>query len=277
MGHVPAPTTSNSAPPKADSLRLLVVEDNIPNQMVATMMLEHQGHRVDLANNGLEALSKMAAQSYDAILMDCQMPELDGYETARRVRSGQIPGVNARVPIIALTAHAMAADRAKCLAAGMDEYVSKPLDAQLLQAAFARCGLVRPPTTTRTNPPIEVSKPEIPILDQSHVAQLQQLRGPSGKPLFHEVVALFFRELPDRLRTLDESTLAQKADEAARVAHTLAGSCASIGAKRMRSLVSDLESCAKQNSWEKATPALVSVRAAAEELSGELVRIKVLS
>jgi len=270
------PFTANSASPRSEGLRLLIVEDNIPNQLVATMMLEHQGHRVELANNGLEALSKMSASSYDAVLMDCQMPELDGYETTRRVRSGQIPGINARVPIIALTAHAMAADRAKCLAAGMDEYVSKPLDAQLLQAALSRCGLIKTPTV-RTTPPVEVSKPEIPILDQSHVNQLQQLRGPSGKPLFHEVVALFFRELPDRLRTLDETTTAHKADEAARVAHTLAGSCASIGAKRMRSLVSDLESCAKQNCWDKATPALVSVRAAAEELSGELVRIKVLS
>jgi HPt (histidine-containing phosphotransfer) domain-containing protein len=79
------------------------------------------------------------------------------------------------------------------------------------------------------------------------------------------------------LRALDESTSDHKAEEAALVAHTLAGSCASIGAKRMRYLVADLESCAKQNCWEKAVPALMSVRAAAEELSDELVRIKVLS
>jgi len=91
------------------------------------------------------------------------------------------------------------------------------------------------------------------------------------------VVALFFRELPERLRSLDDTMQAHKADEAARVAHTLAGSCASIGAKRMRSLVADLESSAKQCAWEKTAPAFVSVKAAAEELSNELVRMKVLS
>ncbi len=276
MAGTATPFSANSAPPRSDGLRLLLVEDNIPNQMVATMMLEHQGHRVELANNGLEALSKMATTLYDAVLMDCQMPELDGYETTRRVRSGQIPGINARVPIIALTAHAMAADRAKCLAAGMDEYVSKPLDSQMLQLALARCGLLKAPTA-RSTPPVEVSKPTLPVLDQSHVNQLQQLRGPSGKPLFEEVVALFFRELPDRLNSLVDSTQAHRGDEAARVAHTLAGSCASIGAKRMRVLVADLESCAKQNAWEHAAASLSAVKTAAEELSHELSRMKVLS
>jgi CheY-like chemotaxis protein len=103
------------------------------------------GHAVAVAADGLAALRELGRGSYDAVLMDCQMPELDGYATTRRIRAGQEPGVNPRIPIIALTAYAMADDRAKCLEAGMDDYISKPVRPADLIAAFVRCGLIDPP------------------------------------------------------------------------------------------------------------------------------------
>jgi CheY-like chemotaxis protein len=127
----------------ASGLRVLLVEDNVANQMVARLILEKLGHSVDIAPDGGDALRRLGAQDYDVVFMDCQMPVLDGYETTRRIREGNTPGVNARVPIIALTAYAMRDDRAKCLDAGMDDYVSKPVRPGEIEAALQRCGFGR--------------------------------------------------------------------------------------------------------------------------------------
>jgi PAS domain S-box-containing protein len=121
--------------------RLLLAEDNLVNQMVARRMLEKLGCRVDVAGNGSLALAALQAANYDAVLMDCQMPEMDGYEATRRLRSSGRNARNAAVPVIALTAFAMPGDRAKCLEAGMNDYVSKPVRAEALVEALARCGV----------------------------------------------------------------------------------------------------------------------------------------
>jgi CheY-like chemotaxis protein len=105
--------------------RVLVVEDNPMNQKVASRTLERLGCRVDIAANGLEAVDMVNRFPYDVIFMDCQMPEMDGYEATRRIR--QLPGVNAHIPIIAITANAFRGDREACLASGMDDYLTKPV------------------------------------------------------------------------------------------------------------------------------------------------------
>jgi PAS domain S-box-containing protein len=129
-------------------LRILMAEDNRTNQMVARRLLEKMGHTVEIANNGGEALACLSRQTYDVVLMDCQMPLMDGYEATRRIRSGQVAGANPDIPIIALTAYAMPDDRLKCLQAGMSDYVSKPVRPDDLHQAFLRVGLfVTPPTT----------------------------------------------------------------------------------------------------------------------------------
>jgi PAS domain S-box-containing protein len=124
------------------SLHLLLAEDNRTNQFVGRRLLEKLGHSVDVANDGAEALALLARNRYDAVLMDCQMPDIDGYMATRQIREGQVPGLDPSVPIIALTAHAMPSDREKCLAAGMDDYVSKPVSLEELSATLERCGLV---------------------------------------------------------------------------------------------------------------------------------------
>ena len=140
LGNAPAAAAPqcvrSAAPGDGASLRILLVEDNPVNQRVATRMLERMGHRVDLAANGRQALDALARKSYDLLFTDIQMPEMDGYELAVAVRDGESP--RHRLPIVAMTAHALKEDRARCLAAGMDDYISKPVRAEDLAAAIAR-------------------------------------------------------------------------------------------------------------------------------------------
>ncbi|MBP1772866.1 MAG: sensor histidine kinase response regulator, and Hpt [Holophagaceae bacterium] len=119
-------------------LRVLVVEDNAINQRVVTRMIEKLGHRADVAGNGLEALAALGERPYDLVLMDCQMPEMDGFEATRRLRDPAAGALDPRVRVVALTANAMAGDRERCLAAGMDDYLPKPVQMQALAAVLAK-------------------------------------------------------------------------------------------------------------------------------------------
>jgi CheY-like chemotaxis protein len=123
----------------APTLSILVAEDNTVNQTVITRMLQKLGHRVDVAANGLEAVSALRRIAYDLVFMDCQMPEMDGFGATRAIRAGEA-GTPRRIPIIALTANAMHGDREQCLAAGMDDYIAKPVTKQTLAAALERWG-----------------------------------------------------------------------------------------------------------------------------------------
>jgi len=118
---------SHSAGEPPSSLRILLAEDNPVNQVLASRLLEKQGHRVAVARNGREALEQIEAQPFDLVLMDVQMPELDGFEATAAIRERERTN-GGHLPIVAMTAHAMQGDQARCLAAGMDGYVSKPID-----------------------------------------------------------------------------------------------------------------------------------------------------
>jgi two-component system, sensor histidine kinase and response regulator len=123
---------------RANRLRVLVAEDNIVNQKVARNMLEALGFRVEVAANGNEVLAALAAAPFDLVLMDCRMPERDGYETSRAIRSGTAGVLDPGIPIIALTAHALQGAREQCLAAGMNDYISKPIERQSLIEAIEK-------------------------------------------------------------------------------------------------------------------------------------------
>jgi CheY-like chemotaxis protein len=115
-------------------LRILVAEDNVVNQKLALRLLQQMGYRADLASNGIEAIECVERQPYDVVLMDVQMPEMDGLEASRRITAKHVPGVRPR--IIAMTANAMAGDREECLAAGMDDYLTKPIRVDALVEAL---------------------------------------------------------------------------------------------------------------------------------------------
>jgi PAS domain S-box-containing protein len=267
---------ASSAPPAARAtdqppmLRLLVAEDNRANQLVARMLLGKMGYTVEVAETGREALDRLAHGRFDAILMDCQMPEMDGYETTRRIRQGDAGRDNAHLPIVALTAYAMKGDRERCLAAGMDDYVTKPLNIDELRAALSRRGL-RPRVEKTAAPPApvveqveSVAEPtasSIPVLDPTQLQQLSQIPSPRGGSLDHELARMLCKEMPARLAALTTLIGAREQTELMRAAHTLAGSCANLGAKSLRAAANALEAAAREQRWAEAPTLTAGVEA----------------
>jgi CheY-like chemotaxis protein len=137
LAAAPAPAAVRVVTDSEPKLNILLAEDNLVNQRVATRILERAGHRVTLAVNGREAIEKWSAHSFDLILMDVQMPETDGFQAAAAIREREQPS-GAHIPIIAMTAYALNGDRERCLAAGMSDYLTKPIDARLLLALLGR-------------------------------------------------------------------------------------------------------------------------------------------
>ncbi len=215
-------------------LRLLVAEDNAVNQKLALQMLRKMGYRADVAGNGLEVLDALARQPYDVVLMDVQMPELDGLETTRRIRATHQAGF-AQPRIIAMTANAMQGDRELCLAAGMDDYVGKPIQVKELQAALERWG--------QNLRPIESAAPveAMPMIDWSKLDDLRVLQSDSEADFAQEMVNLYLESVPALIDALQQSVAAGDAPVLQRSAHTLKGSSASLGVQRVAALCADLE------------------------------------
>ena len=212
------------------SLRILVVDDNAVNRSVAGGILERQGHRVSFAEDGREAVAAARRGRFDMILMDVQMPELDGFAATARIRSHEA-GTNRRTPIIAMTAHAGKDDRANCLAAGMDEYVAKPISkAELRTAMQNSLGEAAPAVS---------APPALPNSGFNCNHLLEQFDGDHA--LFSRVAGLFKENTPGLLRILQRAISAQDFTAAARVAHTLAGSLANVGATRASTLAREIE------------------------------------
>lgn len=192
----PAPRLADLAPRgphsgEAASLRVLVAEDNPTNQEVAVLMLERLGHRVDVVGDGREAVAAFARAPYDVILMDCQMPEVDGFEATRQIRA--LGGRGAEVPIVAMTAFAARGDRERCLAAGMTGYVSKPILKQELGAALA------PYTAALTG---------APPIDGAVFDKLRALETPDAAGAVTRMVRAFVAGTPQRLVALDAALAA---------------------------------------------------------------------
>ena len=247
-------------------LHVLLVEDTPANQIVGRMLLEKMGHTTELAEDGPRALARLAVPPpFDVVLMDCQMPGMDGYEVTRRIRAGAVSGIDPRVPIVALTAYAMPEDRAKCLAAGMDDYLSKPIDPDELRGLLARRGLVS------VSPPASPRAPEAPSpLDARAVAMLQSLPGRHGPSLWPEMVAMFTEQEPAVLAELDRLAEARDGVALAAAAHRLAGSCASVGARTMQSAARAIELGATRSDWPAVARGLADLESASTGLHAAL-------
>ncbi len=238
-------------------LHILLAEDNTVNQRLALRLLARMGYRADVAGNGLEVLEALQRQSYDVILMDVQMPEMDGLETTRAIHKDV--STKQRPRIIAMTANAMQGDREECLAAGMDDYLTKPIQVKAMQDALERAGLE---VKRREVPPqpLAGSSREVtpvsqdgtqpsgssPAIDPAVLAELRQFQGDGEPDILLELAEAFQSETPPLLEALHVAVREEQPEALKRAAHNLKGSSYNIGARTMAEICSSLESLGKQ-------------------------------
>jgi CheY-like chemotaxis protein len=203
------PVAADGVKPATSALRVLLAEDNAVNQKVALRLLERLGYRADVAWDGLEALEALERQPYDVVLMDVQMPELDGLDVSRRICERWPPGLRPR--IIAMTANVRPEDREACFSAGMDDYLSKPIRPDELARALRH---VRPLPERA-----EASSDDAGVTLAA--AALEKLRELGGDDFLGELIDTFLAEAPSLLATLRRALEQDEADEAQRAAHTL--------------------------------------------------------
>jgi two-component system sensor histidine kinase/response regulator len=229
----PEPAVEPAPARVADGRPILVAEDNAVNQLVIERMLRQRGFEVHVAEHGREALAMLASDSYVAVFMDCQMPELDGYETTAAIRSGEGPGE--RLPIVAMTAHAMKGDRDRCLAAGMDDYLSKPIRAAELDAALHRW------TGMALGPVAAPAEPEPAAIDGLIDASRMRTFREDYADVAPQLVDLFATTTPSLVEEIAAAVDRDDTEQLGRAAHKLKGSCQNIGATFMASLCRTLE------------------------------------
>lgn len=253
---------------------VLLAEDEPLNRMVARRMIEELGFEVVVAESGAAAIETVKARRFDAVLMDLEMPVLGGLSATREIRALESPETH--VPIIAVTASAMPRDRERCLAAGMDDYLTKPITLADLAAMLDRhtgAGLAGCAPVTQVAQVARIapaaslraadSAARSPTLDR---ARLSMLARPADTGLLDELVALFRQDASARVRALESAAEGSRLDEVRRLAHALKGASATFGAVRLARRASSLESAADDETID-------TVRARVRELKGELAAI----
>ena len=232
-----------------DSLgNILVVEDNSLNQLVAEGILSRLGYEVRSVVNGVEALEAVESFRYSAILMDCHMPVMDGFTATEEIRRRQSNGY--RIPIIAMTAGALVEDRERCLAVGMDDYISKPVDLQTLETVLARWIKRATPSNTAPTNGSGPSTPRIidegPAIDESRLDSLRDLEAADGSSILASILTAFTGHSADLLVTLREAAQQGDNDRLQSIAHELRGAAATAGATHVAKLCAEIESAARR-------------------------------
>jgi len=274
--------------------RILLADDNPINQEVAQAILECLGYRVDVASNGHEALEAFSKHSYDLILMDCQMPEMDGYEAAMAIRDIEMrqratdaafptlsstlitshsspssplsSSLTPHVPIIALTAHALAGDRQHCLASGMDDYLSKPYTLDQLGLTIGRW---LPPggdakmrlETMKDTPTEDSSVSQADPLDHSVLKSIRSLQRQGAPDMIARVIGMYMDRTPKMMESLREAVAAGRASAMQEAAHSLKSSSGNVGAMNLVALCKELEQMGRENSLQSASEVLTRIEA----------------
>ncbi|WP_333628627.1 response regulator, partial [Stenotrophomonas cyclobalanopsidis] len=253
-------------------LRVLLVEDNAVNRMVAEQLLRVFQCDVRNAADGEQALLALREGGIDVVLMDCQMPVLDGYAATRQWRSEEAAQGRARLPIIAMTANAMAGDRERCLQAGMDDYLSKPINRETLHALLQRWGEApasvesslldcrhaensRASSTLLNNegrpggtpPAPDADTPPQPVLDRSVLEELQDVIGPAAL----QIVAVFLEDAPALVQALQQAAQANDIERLQALSHTLKSSSANVGALSLSAVARRIEHEARAGSLQR--------------------------
>jgi PAS domain S-box-containing protein len=252
-------------------LHVLVAEDNPVNRKLVTTLLRKRGHTVKAVENGREAVAAVRSQAaapFEVVLMDLQMPEMGGLEAARAIRDQEGQGAR-RLPLIALTAHAMQGDRDRCLEAGMDGYLSKPIDVDQLIAAVERYG------------GRDATAPSAVIEQQAHTAIFDEPAALSytggDRRLLKEVVQLFRADYPSSLRKIERALQARDAEALRLAAHRLKGAIATLGAVAARQAAAELEETARSRDFEPAARGYANLRHEIERLEKALAAARLIS
>jgi two-component system sensor histidine kinase/response regulator len=252
--------------------RILLVEDNLVNQQVEMRMIDRIGYHAVPVDNGRIALEQLAHTDFDIILMDCQMPEVDGYTATREIRRRE--GSARHTPIIGVTAHALPGDREECLKAGMDDYTAKPIMPEDLGAMIDKWVTLinQPPADTTVEvalPGSSVAKQAAAegVLDESVLAELREYQNPGEPDFVTELIGIFSEDLTNRLIQISDALEAGDANRVRQAAHALKGASAELGAQRMRVICSRLELSAAEGS-------IVAGPAMARELEEEAVQVR---
>jgi two-component system, sensor histidine kinase and response regulator len=259
------PVTRHTLRENQKRLRILLAEDQPINQRVAVTMLTQCGHNVELARDGREAVSHFDQHRYDLIFMDVQMPELDGFEATTEIRRREEAAGRERTPIIAMTAHAMAGDRERCLAGGMDDYLAKPIDFErllsLLERWIARVSPVASPgmdpvvsaaVGELTVPPRRPEAPQVAGIDLK--VALSRVSGDLA--LLLEILADFEKDFGSVAPRLKNLVLSGEREQAARLAHTLKGVSGNLALTGVFALSLEIERKLKEGTSEEVGPAL---------------------
>ncbi len=265
----PADDVRAAAPPTSlAGTRLLLVEDNPVNMLVAQKLLAVLGCHVETASNGEIALEKMAAQAYEMVLMDCQMPVLDGYAATRQWRENEARDGHRRTPIIAMTANAMAGDRQRCLDAGMDDYLSKPVSREELQSCLQRwraqprnaAPTLVPAAEDATTALGETSElatqtTALPVLDHEVLEELREIAGAEVA----RIITLFLDDTPTLIHQLQDACVAADLDQLREQSHILKSSSANVGALALSAAARRVELGARAGTLERPAVAVALV------------------
>ena len=225
----PPPLTPSSGARR----RILIAEDNFFTQVILKKTIERLGHAVEIAHNGLEVIDALGVGTFDAVIMDCQMPLLDGYSTTARLR--ELGYDRTALPVIALTASAVPGDREKCLRSGMNDYLTKPFTLAEVGATLERW--------LAAGPAPKVSKPALPDDPGSDALDVRRLEDLSGgdAAVLADVCAVFVEDMGARLIDLERAAESADAVALRRIAHVVAGSASNVGARTLESLARDVE------------------------------------
>ena len=250
-----------SAASPSRKLHILLAEDNVVNQQLAVRLLTREGHTVDVAANGREAVQKYAQRDYDVVLMDVQMPEMDGLEATSAIRARDAE-LGRHTPIVAMTAHAMVGDRERCLSAGMDDYIPKPID---------RRGLFRVLQFHCSDSPKSHRQVEIEAAADL-AAALARCGG--DKDLLRELCDLYLEEQPKMLDAIRVAVAQRDATSLHRAAHKLKGSISTFGATRVSEAAQQLETSGQSADFSRVEHELEALKREIETFTPVLTELR---
>ncbi len=245
-------------------ISVLLAEDNAVNQRLAVRLLEKLGHTVVVANNGKEALAALEERSFDLVLMDVQMPEMGGFEATRAIREKE-QRTGAHVPIVAMTAHAMKGDRERCLDAGMDSYVSKPVQAEELSKVIEEMILTR----ARTETGASGTPSGVAAIDSCALLA----RVENDEALLRELIELFLTDCPRMMKEIREAVTRRDAEALQRAAHTLKGSVSNFTSRDAFEAARDLEEIGRNRDLARADQAWTALEDAMRQFQSALAAL----